>query len=400
MKDKLNKTARNLTIIIVVAITMTVLLFLLVYYVGNEMLDYYFETSEYIQTNETPYVQKLQQYINDNQISINECDRLEEWIKKQGITYFAVSKNGILLYGITYINGYSLAGNASEVLHNNWIYLQSVKFIDDDAEVFIYADYVKKYYKFLSAISAIIATITSILFVYFAFQREIARLHLDLLKARQVEDELRKSRNNLIQCMTHDLRTPLTGLMAYIEIVKLEVAAGTCNMIHVDKIWDKAIEIKNLTDRIFDYAGMNNVITKETALEPESFRNIFEDYLSDFCTVMKTKGFEINSDEVIWPAGNVAVNFELLGRIFNNLESNIDKYAKTKSEIILKVQSENNFIHIIIQNRVGIQQRTSGSIGIGLKNIDMMMKTMNGKFCHKHLGQTYTIWLSFPITST
>lgn len=395
MKDKFKKTSNRLSFLVVITIIMTTSLYLVIYYIGHETLDYYFETSEYIQKNEKPYVYKLQQYIKNNSISITECDQLKEWIEKQNITYLTVSKDGVLLYGITYVNGYLLAGNASESMHNNWIYFMPIEFTDTNAEVFIYADYTEKYYMLISIISAIFSSVVSLLFIFYGIQKEIFYLQSGLLKAKKDEDEMRESKNKLVQSMAHDLRTPLTGLMTFAEILKLKAKAGTYDVKYIDKILDKAIEIKNLTDKIFDYSVVNNV-TYNINLELEQFQPIFEDYLSDLSTIITTKGFIVNANEIVWPTCFLLINTDLLGRIFSNLESNINKYAEVGSEIIMRVQMQKNYVHIIILNKIDFRKRGLDSMGIGLKNVDIMMRAMNGKLYYKQIENRYITELIFP----
>ena len=57
---------------------------------------------------------------------------------------------------------------------------------------------------------------------------------------------MKKAQNKLVLGMAHDLRTPLTALMAYLEIIKREPEHDKVKL-YVKKTVGKAIQIKNLS---------------------------------------------------------------------------------------------------------------------------------------------------------
>lgn len=54
--------------------------------------------------------------------------------------------------------------------------------------------------------------------------------------------------------MAHDLRTPLTGLMTYIDIMKLENQSDEENQKYLDIITDKVMDIKTQMDTLLDFS--------------------------------------------------------------------------------------------------------------------------------------------------
>lgn len=53
--------------------------------------------------------------------------------------------------------------------------------------------------------------------------------------------------------MAHDLRTPLTGLMTHIDIMKLENEADEENQKYLDIVTDKVMDIKTQMDNLLDF---------------------------------------------------------------------------------------------------------------------------------------------------
>lgn len=54
--------------------------------------------------------------------------------------------------------------------------------------------------------------------------------------------------------MAHDLRTPLTGLMTHIDIMKLENEADEENQKYLDIVTDKVMDIKTQMDNLLDFS--------------------------------------------------------------------------------------------------------------------------------------------------
>ena len=66
-------------------------------------------------------------------------------------------------------------------------------------------------------------------------------------KARQEKDELMRN-------MAHDLRTPLTGVMTYVDVMKLENEAYAENMKNLNFISEKVLDIRTQVDNLLDFS--------------------------------------------------------------------------------------------------------------------------------------------------
>lgn len=396
MNYNFSKIAKKLNVLVFGTICFAFLIYSGFYYLSKEIMNYYFETSSFIVNSEEPYVESLQKYISQNNMSLSDCNQLVDWIKENNITYFTISKDRELLYGVTYIDGLIMDGNATESLHNTWQYFIPVKFSDVEADVFIYATFTEKYYEILSISSALISIILGFLFIYFSIRHVIFNLQHDLELSEKREAELKKDKESIIRSMAHDLRTPLTGLITFAEIIKIENIDGKINEEHIDKVIYKANEIKELTDQIFDLSMLNNL--EDISLGPkELFESALEDYLSDFCFVMEGQGFVVDSQKIEWRNINVAVNTIFLGRIINNLISNICKYGKLGTEIIIGTKYSEEFAGVYISNIIDQEKSALDSTGVGMKNVLSMMEQMGGRFLSEQEKDIFSVYLWFPI---
>lgn len=86
-----------------------------------------------------------------------------------------------------------------------------------------------------------------------------------------------------------------------------------------------------------------------------------------------------------------------LGRIMNNIFSNIEKYGDKEKEIQLQILYEPGRVGISIQNRAAVPGHGVEGSGIGVKNICSMMEQMGGTAQAGMTDQDYRIVLYFPL---
>ena len=394
MKYSFSKIAKRLTFVVALVFVIAFLLFALIYNIGKECLDFYFESSSYIQNKEEPYIESLQEYVTNKHIKLDECDKLEDWIKEHKVTYFTVSKEGQLIYGITYLDKFLLDGNATDSINETWEYFRPVTFDDGIGDVFVYASFTNGYYRGLSFVSALLSIFLSISVALLIFSKEVNRLKEDLNESKERESKLKEANNDLIKNLAHDLRTPLTGLITYVEIIRMENKNHCIETEHIDKIMDKANQIKDLTDELFDLSlmtGGQSVRLKEKEL----LQDALEDYLSDFCFVLSNKSFFVLSDGVQWFDCYIQINDMLIGRIFNNLISNICKYADSNKPVSIQTNYDGSYFIIRIKNAMNTNVIDMDHSGIGLKNVELMMSKMGGKIQTESVNNDFevTLWL-------
>lgn len=151
----------------------------------------------------------------------------------------------------------------------------------------------------------------------------------------RVEASMRKMLSNI----SHDLKTPLTVVIGYIETIN-----GDNNMNDIErsmlllKVKSKAQEVLGLINKFFDLAklesGDNDIEIKKINLNEICRKNIL-----GFYDVLTSKGLEVSieiPDSTIYCLGNE----EALDRILNNLISNSIKYGSEGKVLGLKVYSD------------------------------------------------------------
>lgn len=135
--------------------------------------------------------------------------------------------------------------------------------------------------------------------------------------------------------MAHDLRTPLTGVMTYVDVMKLENEAYAENMKNLNFISEKVLDIRTQVDNLLDFsiAGSQRPVELDASMDVEY---IFGDYLSDVCAQLMKSNYEVDAEGISFKQVKVAVNMAFLTRIFSNLTDNIYKYADNKKPVVMK----------------------------------------------------------------
>lgn len=205
---------------------------------------------------------------------------------------------------------------------------------------------------------------------------ELDNLRIALRETITQEQESRRANQDLISALSHDLRTPLTILNGYLEIVKLNPVSEMQNE-YLDRCLNKTGEIREITDRIFEYALVfEEAETPELVSLPVSalFRHLAEN--ADF---LQLTGFPVSLNlpeemQTVYFLGDET----LLKRIFNNLFSNIIKYGTKKDCVIITASIEKDRLSATLSNV--IKQESSGiqSTQIGLKSVRKMLELMDG----------------------
>lgn len=217
---------------------------------------------------------------------------------------------------------------------------------------------------------------------------ELDKLRTALDENIRQEEESRKANQDLITAISHDLRTPLTILNGYLEVLQLKKIPESMEEEYLSRCLQKTSDIKEMTDKMFEYALVFEE-TEEVNMEKVPVQAVLE-ILQENLDFLKLAGFEaeVTMEE---SRGTVIGDATMLKRIFNNLFSNILKYGDKKIPVSLTFKTEKQQMKITLINTVKKEVNETDSNRIGLKSVGKMVERHGGELYVLNEGGIYTV---------
>ena len=190
---------------------------------------------------------------------------------------------------------------------------------------------------------------------------------------KEQEDRIREERENLIRSLSHDIRTPLTSILAYSEYIKEkeEVSQEEIKS-YIQLIQSRAEQIKMLTDQLLNTKNEEYEVLENGKLFIEQMAMEWKSLLED--------QFECRMDYEECDDFRTLCSAQELYRIFDNLSSNIEKYAQPQEVVELKIKTEDGKLVIIQRNHVRTTISAAvESHNIGLKNVKQIAEKYGGE---------------------
>lgn len=169
-----------------------------------------------------------------------------------------------------------------------------------------------------------------------------------LNKKKALEEE--QKRNDLIVYMAHDLKTPLTSVIGYLNLIKDEkehLTKETENK-YINIALDKALRVEELTNQFFEITRYNlhDIELIQTRID---LSLLIEQLIEECYPMLKDKDLSchINRQNHIYFYGDG----DKLARAFENLIKNAINYSYENTTIDISFVEKENMIEIIFKNK-------------------------------------------------
>ena len=225
---------------------------------------------------------------------------------------------------------------------------------------------------------------------------------------RQTEETNRQ----LMTSLSHDVRTPLTTLIGYLDAAHKELVTGKDRDDYIETARRKAHDLKEYIDVLFDWFKLNS---DEFALEIQSVEaaELTRNILIDWIPIFENKQVDYEIDIPEQPV-RVRLDMDSYMRIINNLIQNVIAHSHAdKIKIVLSKQG-NHMDLLLADNGVGIEKedlkhiferlykcdkgRSEKGSGLGLSIVHQLVEKMDGSITVESApGKGTEFMLLFPL---
>ncbi len=196
-----------------------------------------------------------------------------------------------------------------------------------------------------------------------------------------------QSMKHMLANMSHDLKTPLTVIAGYAEMLQAQASMSESEQKRIiNHIYEKTEEINSLIHSFFDLAKLE-AGDKQIPLDRVNVTEICKQTILMFYELITNEGITVDLDLPDRPLYALA-NEEALNRILSNLLSNALRYGASGKVIGLHVFEENQYISIEVFDRgTGIQESDQQKI---FERMYTLEESRNKHFQGSGLGLTIT----------
>ncbi|AEY66463.1 HAMP domain-containing sensor histidine kinase [Clostridium sp. BNL1100] len=232
---------------------------------------------------------------------------------------------------------------------------------------------------------------------------------LKLAVSSQVKAERMKA--ELITNVSHDLKTPLTSIITYVDLLKSEGLASENSKKYLEIIDKKSQRLKTLTEDLFEAAKASS---GSITVNPEEINivSLINQGLGELSDKIQASGLNFrtnfSSDKLL-----VIADGKLLWRVIENLISNVFKYAMPNSRVYIETADVNDNIVVSIKNisayelnipadelmerfKRGDSSRNSEGSGLGLSIARSLTEIQGGSFSISIDGDLFKATVVIP----
>lgn len=229
---------------------------------------------------------------------------------------------------------------------------------------------------------------------------ELRKLRSERHRFYQGDVELRGAVTNI----SHDLRTPLTAICGYLELLEKEEKSPKVEM-YLANIANRIENLKQLTEELFRYTVI--LSTEKLEKEDVDIKGTLEECLLGFYGAMDAKGME---PEIVITDRQVTgtLNRSGLVRVFNNILNNALKYSDGDLRVCLDDDGRLSFSNTAANmdeiqvgrlfDRFFTVESARDSTGLGLSIARTLVEQMGGRIWARYKEQKLYIYLEFPCT--
>jgi len=248
--------------------------------------------------------------------------------------------------------------------------------------------------------------------VFEPFKKEIQKIQSGFKVAVDEEVKSQKLKTDLISNMSHDLKTPLTAIITYVNLLREEHVTPEQRKAYIDILEQKSMRLKSLIEDLFEIskANSNNVTLN---LEDVDIVSLLKEVSYELSDKIEESAIDFRwnlpDEKIVLP-----LDSQKTYRIFDNLLTNIIKYGMPDTRAYIDMKKEDGYVTITLKNisaseltfnpqeiterfARGDQSRNTEGSGLGMAIAKSFVELQNGRLQVEVEADLFRVLIRWPI---
>ncbi|CEN82283.1 Alkaline phosphatase synthesis sensor protein PhoR [[Clostridium] sordellii] len=246
--------------------------------------------------------------------------------------------------------------------------------------------------------------------VFDVLKKEIENIQAGLKKAVNEEVKSQKMKTELISNVSHDLKTPLTSIITYVDLLKDENLSEEDRRTYLETLDRKSERLRILIEDLFEVSKANSGNVSLNIIDVDIV-SLMKQTLLEVDDKFKESDLKIRTN---FPSEKVMMKLDSqrMFRVFENLLMNISKYAMPSSRVYIDIVNESEFVKISFKNMTeeeikfnvedlverfvrGDKSRNTEGSGLGLAIAKSFVELQGGRFKISVDGDLFKVTIIF-----
>lgn len=183
----------------------------------------------------------------------------------------------------------------------------------------------------------------------------------DVTEKRETE----RMRSDFISTVSHQLRTPLSAMKWFVEIL-LDEDAGKLKNEQIDIIKEIKISNQNMINFVNQMLSVSRIENEDFAINPEAINleDSINEFIDEILPITKEKKQKLVFKGIEDKSLEIKIDKNLLRNIIHNLLVNASRYTPDNGEISLNVKKrdKDNLLFVVKDNGIGIPKKDYGKL--------------------------------------
>ncbi|UOY87653.1 sensor histidine kinase [Bacillus glycinifermentans] len=181
--------------------------------------------------------------------------------------------------------------------------------------------------------------------------QNINDMSIELEKKFEHERQLERSKSELISNVSHDLRTPLTSIIGYLDLLKKgQYDSKAQFQEYLETIDSKSQRLKFLIDELFEYTHLSSPDVKLTCKKAD-LSGLLEQIIGEYIPIFEKEQLSVQKS-ITEDNIPVLMDIDKMVRVYDNLFMNTIKYSKKPSKLFISLEIIGDKAILKVSNQV------------------------------------------------